>query len=226
MSQEINLLNPALRPKRDWLSSRRVALASLAALFVVAAAVVALRIDLASEQKAQTSAAAQLSAVRDEVQALQARLVARKNDPALEQEAVHLAAAIAQRREVLKQARGLAAEEGGFAEVMRGFSRQRVEGVWLTSFNTGPGGFDIRGRLLDPALLPAYIRRLNAEPAFRGRHFAALDMLGVEPSSPPAAGSTQAPVVNMQPAATGPTRYTEFFLRATAATSAAPGGRQ
>ncbi|MFC5301501.1 hypothetical protein [Azospira restricta] len=225
MSQEINLLNPALRPKRDWLSFRYVALGGAAALGLVAVATAALRFDLAAEQKAQASAAARLAAVRDEVQALQARLAARRPDPALEQQAANLAAAIGQRQEVLELARGLAAEDGGFADAMLGFSRQRVEGVWLTAFSVGAAGFDIRGRLLDPALLPAYIRRLNAEPAFRGRHFAALDMLGVEPA-PPAAAGAQAPALVPPAAATGPARYTEFFLRAALGNTPAAGGRQ
>lgn len=226
MSQEINLINPALRPRRDWLSFRRVAPAAPAALLLVAGIAGALRVSVSSGQKAQTSAAAQLATARDQAQALQARLAARRSDPALEQEAAQLAAALGQRREQLKLARGLAAEDGGFAEVMRGFSRQRVEGVWLTGFSVGPGGFDIRGRLLDPGLLPAYIRRLNGEPAFRGRQFAALDMLGVEPTAAPAAGGAPAAAPAASPAPSGPARYTEFTLRATAGAAAAPGGQQ
>jgi hypothetical protein len=81
----------------------------------------------------------------------------------------------------------------------------------------------MRGRLLDPALLPAYIRRLNGEPAFRGRHFAALDMQGVLPP-PVVAGQTSVPVPAAPPPL-GPTRYTEFALKATTGTTPGQGGK-
>lgn len=224
MSQEINLLNPALREQRDWLSFRVVATAIVVCLLVLAAALAVLRIHLASTQTAQVATAAALTVVRQELQTLQATLAARKNDPALEEESTRLAAAIGQRREVLALAQGLAAEEGGVAEVMRGFSRQRMDGVWLTGFNAGPAGFDIRGRLLDPALLPIYIRRLNAEPAFRGRQFAALDMQGVVP---PASTSGAAVPAEVAPAAgSGPRHYTEFVLQATLSKASTPGARE
>lgn len=230
MSQEINLVNPALRPKRDWLSFQVVSLATLVTLLLVGVAVAVVRLDLAAGRQAQAAAAAQLATVTQEVQQLQAAFAARRNDPALAQEAERLAAATVQRREVLKVAQGLAAEAGGVAEAMRGFARQRLEGVWLTAFNIGPGGFDLSGRLLDPALLPAYIRRLNAEPAFRGRHFAALDMQGVEPAPPAAGTAPAAPAVVpvgavAQPVASGPQRYTEFSLKASAP-AAVPGRRE
>lgn len=228
MSQEINLVNPALRPKRDWLSFQVVSLATLAALLLVGAGIAAVRINLAAGQKAQAEAAARLAAATQELQALQTAYAARRNDPALAQEAERLGAAIQQRRDVLQVARGLAAEAGGVAEVMRGFSRQRLDGVWLTAFNVGPGGFELNGRLLDPALLPTYIRRLNAEPAFRGRHFAALDMLGVEPPAP-ATGGAATPAVAAAtplPVSSGPQRYTEFALKASAPSASSPAGRR
>jgi hypothetical protein len=215
VSQEINLLNPALRPKQDWFSFRFVSAGALASLLLVLGFFALARFNLISEQKAQAETAARLANVQQELQGLQAALGARKSDPALEQEAVRLTAAVKQRGEVLQLASNLASEGGGVAEVMRGFSRQRVDGVWLTGFVVGPSGLDMRGRLVDPALLATYIRRLNAEPAFRGRHFAALDMHGVVPP-PVVAGqaAAAAPAASVQG---GPTRYTEFSLRATSA---------
>jgi hypothetical protein len=48
----------------------------------------------------------------------------------------------------------------------------------LTAFayDAASGSMEIHGRTVDPALLPEYIRRLNKEPAFRGRAFAALKL--------------------------------------------------
>jgi hypothetical protein len=77
----------------------------------------------------------------------------------------------------------------------------------LVGFGFSGKEIEIRGRLLDPALLPTYINRLNDEPAFAGRRFSALDMKGVDPADdkhddPSVAAKTKAPA-----------RYTEFALR-------------
>lgn len=226
MSQEINLLNPALRPRRDWLSFGSVSLAGLTALLVVGVGAAVVRAHLSTGMQAQQEAARQLSVVREEVQALQSALAGRRADPLLAQEAARLAATVARRREVLRLARDLAAEPGEVADVMRGLSRQRTEGVWLTGFNVGPEGFDLSGRLLDPGLLPTYIRKLNAEPAFRGRHFAALDMLGVEPPPPVSATPPPQPQPTTGQTAGAPVRYVEFSLKATAASVKSPGGSE
>jgi hypothetical protein len=218
VSQEINLINPALRPQRDWFSSRSVAPALVAALVLVGALFGGARYQLADAQKRQAHAAATHASALQRLKSLQEMLAARKNDPVLEREVARLATELKQREDVLQLARGLAGEGGGVADVMRGFSRQRVEGVWLTDFSVGPAGIDIRGRLLDPALLPAYIRRLNGEPAFRGRQFAALDMKGVVPQPPAAAGqpaaAPAAPAAPLPAPGDASQRYVEFVLHA------------
>lgn len=225
MSQEINLLNAALRPRRDWLGASSVALAAGGALALMLALYAYASGSAASAQRAQMDAQAALKAVQQEVQVAQAALAARVPNPALEAEAQQLKAALKQRGEVLRLAEDLSAQgSAGVAEVMRGFARQRMEGVWLTGFSVGPAGFDIHGRLLDPSLLPTYIRRLNAEPAFRGRSFAALDMQGVQPAAAAAAGS--APVQKVSAVEPPPVRVTEFFLRASLPAKAAAGGKE
>lgn len=229
MSQEINLINPALRPQRDWLGFQSVALGCAAAVLLTLSLYAYARVSASSAQQAQAAVLERLTSVQKEVQAAQVALASRTNDPALEAEAARLAAAVRQRGEVLRLAEELSAQgSGGVAEVMRGFSRQRMEGVWLTGFSVGPSGFDIRGRLLDPALLPTYIRRLNAEPAFRGRSFAALDMQGVQPDPQPAAvaGAPAAPPPPPVAGAVPPARYTEFALRASLARPVAAGGKE
>lgn len=233
MSQEINLINPALRPRRDWVASRSVALGVVVAAMAVVTLYAYARYSAVSAARAQTAIQARLTALQQEVQVAQAALAARVADPALETESQQLSLALKQRGEVLSLAESLTAQGAGeVAEVMRGFSRQRMEGVWLTAFSVGPGGFDIRGRLLDPALLPGYIRRLNSEPAFRGRSFAALDMQGVSADSLLPAGATPAstapapaaPQAVQRPA--GPNRFTEFALRATISSASRAGGKE
>lgn len=210
MSQEINLINPALLPRRDLLTFRYVAPAIALVLALIVVLHVHARIALTDGERMRNESATRLAGLQQELKALQERLAARRQDPALEKEVERMRGVVAQRQEVLRLASGLAGDGGDAADIMRGFARQRLEGVWLTSFAVGEAGIDIRGRLLDPAMLPAYIRRLNDEPAFRGRQFAALDMQGVVPQ-PPTPG---APAPAAPPPGT-PTRFTEFALKAT-----------
>lgn len=66
----------------------------------------------------------------------------------------------------------------GYSGYMRAFARQAVTGLWLSDFEiVGDGArISLSGSVLSPDLLPAYIRRLNQEPAMRGKSFAALQM--------------------------------------------------
>jgi hypothetical protein len=77
---------------------------------------------------------------------------------------------------------GMLGNTDGFSGLMTGFARQSQTDLWLTGFRvTGNGEIEIQGRLLDPAKLPVYVQRLSSEPVFQGRHFAALEMRGVDP---------------------------------------------
>lgn len=226
MSQEINLLNPALRRKADWLGFERVALAAGLCLALLVAAYVAVTLQARAASAKDVEAKGLLQTVQQELLVVQTQLAARKNDPALELEAKRLELAVQQRQALLQlvstsaEMKGAAATGGnGVAEVMRGFARQIVDGVWLTGFVVGKDNFEMRGRLLSASLLPAYIRRLNAEPAFRGRHFEALEMRAVSEDADKPGDKSGAPDAAAKARRDGPAdgvpRYVEFALRGT-----------
>ncbi|MBI4997213.1 MAG: hypothetical protein HZC22_10010 [Rhodocyclales bacterium] len=190
MTHYINLYDPALLRRREWLSAANLVFA-VAAVFVLMLLWGAwARIDSAALADRVATLDGRLKAAREESVALGSQLAARRADPKLEQ-------AIAAQRELLGVRRnilvalgqGIATAATGHADYLRGLARQSVANLWLTGFAVSPGGtrMEIRGRTLDPALLPEYIRRLNAEPAFRGRHFAALTVGVPEPA--PRAGA-------------------------------------
>lgn len=222
MSQQINLINPALRLRRDWLAFNSVAPAALATLVLTASFYAYARHQAGELQRQQTALAAELTAAQDELKATQGVFTSRKPDSGLVEEAQSLMDKTAQRKETLRLAEESATAGGtALTEVMRGFSRQLVEGVWLTGFSVGPAGIDIRGRLLNSAALPTYIRHLNAEPAFRGRRFAALNMEEAKPQTPAGtAAATESESAKAQP------RYTEFTLRASLAAPQPAGGKE
>ncbi|NTV70936.1 MAG: hypothetical protein HGA71_12405 [Azonexaceae bacterium] len=210
MSQQINLLLPALRPRFDWLALPVVAAAALAGLVLISLLAV-LGISQAARLKAQeTEIRNQLAAVQQQVQSLGQSLAARKGDSGLDGQITAARLAVTQRQEVLAVvARGDVTQGNAYSGLLQGFSRQIVGGVWLLGFGFADKEIEIRGRLLDPALLPTYINKLNDEPAFAGRRFAALDMKGFDPAD----DKRDDAATPVKTKAVVPVRYTEFALR-------------
>lgn len=207
MSQQINLINPALRAQRDWLSLPTVVLVIAAILLVEIGFYVSGRLEQARLAKQTAALADENKRIQEQLLVLSKSLTDQRPDPAL-------AAQIEERNEALKateqvlsalQATNTSAQ--GFSGFFQGFSRQVMSGLWLTEIEVDASGLSIRGRMQDANLLPAYIRRLNAEPTFQGRLFSALDMKHVAPpkvqTPPPAGSAAEKPV----PA------YTEFTLQ-------------
>ncbi|MDD4962317.1 MAG: fimbrial assembly protein [Gallionella sp.] len=66
----------------------------------------------------------------------------------------------------------------GYSAYMQAFSRQVIEGLWLTGFSVlGDGAhMTLSGGVLRAELLPAYIQRLNNEVVIQGKTFSKLQM--------------------------------------------------
>jgi Tfp pilus assembly protein PilN len=211
MSQQINLILPKFKPHFDWLALPVVGGAAAAGLLFVAVMTGfgALRANEMTQRDAE---------VKRQMQDLQAQLLAtgqaleaRKGDPDLPGRLESGRKAVAQRQEVLAAVDGVAGGSGGFSGLMQAFAQRTLNGVWLTGFSFAGQDVEIRGRLTDASLLPAYIDKLNSEPAFNGRHFSALDMKAVDPAKQVAgnAGDTAAAKETKRPEAP----FTEFALR-------------
>lgn len=186
MAQQINLYDPALLRKRDWLALANVVLGAAGAAVLVAAAGFLARGGLPELQAQATAGETRVNAMRQEVLALGQRVAERKADPRIEQELAAARQLAAARGEVLQALRQhLASGEAPFADYLRGLARQSMAGLWITGFawDAASDGLEIRGRTTDPALLPEYIGRLNREPAFRGQAFAALTVAEGKPDT-------------------------------------------
>lgn len=216
MARQINLYDPALERRRDWLGLSYVAGAAALLLVVVAALGFAARQDLAELNAASEGGAAQLKALREQLAVHGQALANRKPDARLEQEVAAKRMLLAARGEVLGTLRqSIGAESRSFAEYLRGFARQTVAGLWLTgiSLDAASGALEISGRTVDPSLLPEYIRRLDREPAFQGQSFAALKL---------AAGKTERAAAAAAPAPRPP--YHEFVLTPVKPVEPSPAG--
>ena len=97
----------------------------------------------------------------------------------------------------------------GYSPYLLALSRQMQGKLWLTDFSVAPDNrsLELSGRMTSPRELPDYLRRLNAEPLFRGREFAQLSLKAMVPGSG-ADGARS--VENIGP------DYAEFVLRSAA----------
>lgn len=215
MSQQINLLLPELKPRFDWLALPVVAGAGLAGMLLVVAMASAAAWHLDGLKARENVLRGELASLQQQVQTLGQRLGERKGDGMLDNLLDTARTAVKQRQQVLNiVAQGDLPSTQAYSGLFQGFSRQVVDGTWLTGFGFAEKDIEIHGRLTDPALLPVYISRLNSEPAFAGRRFATLDMKAVDPAAerrdPAAGGASVAAPASTRPALP---RYTEFVLR-------------
>jgi hypothetical protein len=209
VSQQINLYNPLFLKKEKHFSAR----AMLQALGLVAAGLAALHVfALVQTRDAERLAkeyAAQVAAQRDQLVKLGARFSPQARSKALEAEVARLDAAVKARRGMLEAlTTGELGNSEGFSRYFAAFGRQTMNGVWLTGFMIGESGNDlqVRGRVLHPDLVPAYLRALNREDVMRGRQVTELRLSAKD--RPPPAGAPAAP------APAEPGRYVEFSIAA------------
>lgn len=231
MSQQINLYEPRLRPLNDWAVSRKVGPAALVVLGVLS-----LIAGLAVwDARSKTASAVQLQKQQTELQtqlaALNRAAELRKASPALAAELEGARAALAIKVETMaKLESGNFLGEPKYAGFMKAFARQAGRDLWLTGFSiwSGDGEIEIRGRVLDPTHLPAYVQGLSAEPAFQGRRFFAFDMKEIDREAPEGvpASAVVPPPPNLGAPDAGPSRFVEFVLRSehTAPVDAASAG--
>ncbi len=211
----INLYNPDLRRRVDVLEPRWVGLALL--LVVVLLLVASLYSTFkAADVSAQLERAEQQ--LKNEKGSLAQTLERLKQGPSpvLVQELAATKQQLEVRKEVLALLQsGKLGVDKGFSEYFKGFSRLTMEGLWLTGLDIDAGGseMEIRGRMMNQALLPEYLRRLNRESTFQGRAFAALDMAGVDEDAQAAKQPGSQPVAKAAAGMGTPVRYVEFVLR-------------
>jgi hypothetical protein len=174
MTQNINLLSSDFRKPRVGLS-----LATLVSCLGLAlVALFAVQFIL---QYQVSSLTAQLRGVQDSIKDQRAQAekltglaAGRKPDAQLEAEIAKLDSELRQAQEAMSALKGGAfGNQEGFAEYLRAFARQSVEGLWLTGFDiTGAGELEMRGRVLRPDLVPSYLQRLSSEEVLAALSYA------------------------------------------------------
>lgn len=225
MSRQINLYDPSFRPKKDWLSSGNLVLASLLAVLLVSLGSGAARWHAASQEVQAKSINSQLLSARTAFAALTSSISERKADQALVNEVQEMERNLQAAQSALVLLGNMTGQQERpvVGDMMQAFFRAGIDGLWLTGFVVSEGGkqLEIRGRMTDQALLPSYLRRLETEPAFQGRRFAALDMRGSE-WSPPVPAATPVAAVDQLKKPESERWAIEFTLRTTDAPKTSP----
>lgn len=203
MSQQINLFNPLFLRKEKYFSVRTM-LQSLGLILLGLVALYAYALMQTRDlQRTAADQARQLASQRDQF----VRLGGRVSSKLLEAEASRLEAQAKSRRAVLDTLQGGdLGDIDGFSRYFAAFARHPVDGVWLTGFTVGEGGdtLRVRGRVLHPDLVPAYLKVLNNAEVMRGRLVIELKLVARDESEARRGAASKADP--------GPTRFVEFDL--------------
>ncbi|BBO19785.1 MAG: hypothetical protein HKUEN07_34930 [Rhodocyclaceae bacterium] len=229
MTRQINLYNPALRARREWLTGKWLlnGIGILIVLLGLYGGVVRWENQQLNEEAGRIGA--ELSQRQAELARLNEELAQRKVDKETEAALLRAEAAL-QGRERVREAldSGALGSSDGFAEFLRAFARQAREGLWMVGLQVAEGGRNItlEGRTQNPDQIPGYIRGLNSETILRGRSFEAMNVRLVDEGDKPASGGarpTEKGEQEGQTAQAGAEKlppFHEFML-----TAAAAGGR-
>jgi hypothetical protein len=210
MSQQINLFNPLFLRKEKYFSARTM-VQGLGLIALGMAALYAFALVQTRElQRTAAEYARQVSAQREQF----VQFGGQGRSKLLEAEVARLEAEVKARRALVATLQG--GELGntdGFSQYFAAFGRRPMRGVWLTGFSVGDSGneLNIRGRVLHPDLVPAYLKALNHEEVMRGRQVTELKLVARDESAARHGAAATAPAAG---AAAGPDRFVEFDLSA------------
>lgn len=179
MSQQINLLNPALIKQKDLLNLNTIAisLGLLLAMMLAYDGYAHKKLSSLTLQRSEVSA--QLLATQAQLKQVATLHAPRELDKALLTQIEQLEQQEKMQQQVLQTVSlSSATPDKGYAALMRGFAKQSLESLWLTSFsiNSSNDQLNISGRTTQADLVPEYIARLSNEPALKGKSFSALNM--------------------------------------------------
>lgn len=179
MSHQVNLLNPLLKKQRDFLSLRNM----LQALgFIIVGSLLfygyalyqagQLTKQFGENNQRYNTEQTRMTNFAQQYSPQSAKELMQAEVSSLEKELDEQNALIV----ALKSSTG--GSTGGFSEYMRAFSRQALQGLWLTGFKVVGDGSELSlsGGVLNPELLPVYIQRLGKEQIMHDKTFSALQI--------------------------------------------------
>jgi cell division protein FtsL len=193
MSQQINLFNPIFMKQRKYFSLLTMlqALGMIIAGSLIFYGYAIYQVDQLKRQSEENTQ--RYNAEQTRLAGFMAEFSPQHSIQLLQNEVQRLGKQVDEQNQIIETLKsGAVGNTTGYSEYMRAFSRQVVQGLWLTGFKvTGDAAqISLSGGVVDPELLPAYIQRLGRESIMKGKTFSTLKMQqskvdeGKAPTSP------------------------------------------
>ena len=177
MSQQINLFNPVFLKQKKIFSAVAMARALTVLLGGVLAVAFYARQNVEQLQQEANNGRARLVQREERMHKVTAQFLPRQKSAELEAELAQAEARVKAMRDVASVLqRGELGNTNGYSNYFKALARQNLSGVWLTGVSISGAGNElgVKGRALDPALVPAYLGRLTHEQVMRGKTFGSL----------------------------------------------------
>ena len=217
MSQQINLFNPIFLKQKKYFSAvtmvQGLGMILLGCLLLVAYA--EFQLSLRTHEAAASSAL--LLKTQAQLITIKAQFAPHQSDPVLDKQIADTEADINAAQRVFDALQsGEFGDTKGYSVYFRDFSREIVEGLWLTDINIHGAGHDINlcGRTTNPELVPVFLNHLRREQDMQGKSFSSLEMRLTKPDAAPGADGADSSCASPKPA--GHTPYIEFTLQSSA----------
>lgn len=203
MSQQINLFNPIFLKQKKYFAAVTMvqALGVILLGCVLMAGYTGWQVKGREDQAAE--AAKRLAESKTLLASTATKFAPRPLDPTLDGQVQKADGDVQSMQRVFDALQGGGfGDTHGYSTYFRSFSRQIVDGLWLTGLSINGAGqqIDLKGRTLRAELVPEYLRRLGREPEMKSKSFATLDMQVplIDPPAPkdgkqPAQGPAQIP---------------------------------
>lgn len=212
MSQQINLFNPIFLKQKKYFSAvtmlQGLALILLGCLLLTAYA----EFQLSIRKREAAAASALLLKTQAQLITITAQFAPHQSDPALDKQIKDAQDEINAAQKVFDSLQnGQFGDTKGYSTYFRGFSREIVDGLWLTGISIYGAGHDINlsGRTLNPELVPVFLAHLKREQEMQGKSFSNLEMQLTKPESLPGTNPVAPTPILRAP-------YVEFTLQSTA----------
>lgn len=182
MTQQINLLNPALIRPRDWVSLKNVAVIYAVAILGMYLMYQLSQADLDALQLNRNTAVSKYEAAQVALITSKTKSNKQMNVLEQEQELQTLNKKLEMQNALVASFKYLQADNGHhILDVMQGFASQRVPGVWVTGFklNAFEKNMAVSGRALQAEAVPQFLEQLGKAAVFKGQLFSGLKMQSV-----------------------------------------------
>lgn len=186
MSQQINLFNPVFLKQKKYFSSTAMLQAILLLLVGFALLTGYAKYRVVNLRKEAAAAQAQLGVFEAQLTKAKVDFAPRAKSPTLEAEIQQTETEMKSLKQVFSVLQnGDFGNTKGYSSYLAAFSRQIVDGIWLTGVSLAGAGNDIaiQGRALRAELVPVYMSRLKREPIMQGKSFGSLDIQIPPPDS-------------------------------------------